>query len=216
MFIGHYAIGYFSRRRDSLPSLAILFLAVQLLDLLWPIFVLLGWESFTIDPGNTRMTPLSFNHYPYSHSLLMSVVWGILFSVLYYFFKKNAKASFLIFILVLSHWILDFITHRADLQLTPFTEQRVGLALWNHPALELILELSMFITGILFYYFNIKPARKITFWILAGLFIVIHLMNVFGPPPPSVEAVAWSANLMWLFIIWAWWVERPVSASSKV
>jgi len=208
MFIGHYALGLGAKKIDRLPSLAIMFIAVQLLDLLWPIFVLAGIETFEIQPGNTALTLLNFTYYPYSHSLLMAIAWGILFAIIYYLFTKNKKGSFLICMLVISHWVLDFITHRADLQLSPFGNTKVGLGLWNHPVIEIIVEVGLFILGAYFYFTTVKPKRRIAFWSLIIFLLAIHFINIFGPPPPSINAVAWSANLMWIFVVWAWWVEK--------
>jgi len=208
MFIGHFALAYGSRKWDQLPSLAVMFVAVQFLDLLWPIFVIAGIETFEIEPGNTALTPLNFTHYPYSHSLLMSIVWAVLFAGVYFGFTKNRRGAFLLGCLVLSHWILDYLTHRPDLQLTPFSELRVGLGLWNHPVVEVIIEAGLFFTGVYLYVKSTVINRKIAFWSLIIAFLAIHFLNLFGPPPPSVNAVAWSANLMWLFIIWAWWIEK--------
>jgi len=119
MFIGHYGLGLASRKIKESPSLALLFIAAQLLDLLWPVFVLLGIETLQIETGNTKLTPLNFISYPYSHSLLISIFWGFLLGLIYFFITKNRKGSILLFGLVFSHWILDFITHRPDLQLSP-------------------------------------------------------------------------------------------------
>ena len=208
MFIGHFALAYGSRKWGRLPSLAVMFMAVQFLDLLWPLFVIAGIETFEIEVGNTALTPLNFTHYPYSHSLLMSIVWAVLFAGVYFGFTKNRRGAFLLGCLVLSHWILDYLTHRPDLQLTPFSEVRVGLGLWNHPVVEVIIEAGLFFTGVFLYVKSTDITRKIAFWSLIIAFLAIHFLNLFGPPPPSVNAVAWSANLMWLFIIWAWWIEK--------
>lgn len=208
MFIGHYALAFASKKIDKLPSLAILFVAVQFLDLLWPIFVLLGIETFEIEVGNTAMTPINFISYPYSHSLLMSIIWAILLALVYFLITKNKKGSVLIAALVFSHWILDFITHGADLQISPFSNTRVGLGLWNAPILEMIFEIGLFAAGIYVYFKAVNPKRKIAFWSLTLFFLVIYLMNIYGPPPPSTSAVAWSANAMWIFVIWAWWIEK--------
>ncbi|HWA33956.1 MAG TPA: metal-dependent hydrolase [Cyclobacteriaceae bacterium] len=208
MFIGHYALGLGSKKFNAAPSLAMMFIAVQLLDLLWPIFTLLGIESFTIDPGNTALTPLNFTSYPWSHSLLMSIVWGIVLGGIYYLFTKNRPGSLLLALLVISHWLLDFITHRPDLQLSPFSETRVGLGLWNHPVLEPVIEFGMFFAGAIIYWNAAKPKRRVGYWMLIGFFVLFHIANLMGPPPPSVEAVSWSANLLWIFVGWAWWVER--------
>ncbi|HSF44791.1 MAG TPA: metal-dependent hydrolase [Chitinophagaceae bacterium] len=208
MFIGHFAVGLASRRIDRAPSLAMMFIAVQLLDLIWPILVLLGIETLQVDVGNTRMTPLDFNYYPYSHSLLMAVVWGILLGLLYYLTTKNKKGSILLSLLVVSHWILDFLTHRPDLPLSPFNDQKFGLGLWNHPVLESVIEIGLFLLGTIWYYQSVKPVRKIAFWSLIGFFLFSHIMNLLGPPPPSGEMVAWAAMAMWIFVFWAWWVEK--------
>ena len=212
MFIGHFAVGLASKKLSQLPSLAIMFIAVQFLDLIWPILVLLGIETFEIQEGITKLTPLNFTHYPYSHSLMMSIVWGLLFGLIYFVITKQARNSILMSGLVFSHWVLDFITHRPDLQLTPFSDYRVGLGLWNYPVFEMIIEIGLFLLGVYFYYTILKPKRKIAFWSLIAFLLVIHVMNLtmalLGPPPPSIESVAWSANLIWLFIIWAWWIEK--------
>jgi hypothetical protein len=214
MFIGHFAVGFAGRRPGYLPSLAMLFIAVQLPDLIWPVLVLAGVETFRIKEGSTVLTPLEFTYYPYSHSLFMVAVWGIALGLVYFLFTKNKKAALILVPLVISHWILDYITHKPDLQLSPFSETKVGLGLWNHPAAELILETSMFLAAILLYYTRVKPKRKIAFWSLVSVFLAIHFMNVFGPPPPSINMVAWSANLMWLFVCWALWVEKGARGPS--
>lgn len=208
MFIGHYALGLGSRKISNFPSLAILFVAVQFLDLIWPIFVLLGIETFSIEVGNTKLTPLNFEFYPYSHSLFMAIIWGLVFGIIYYAFTKNKQTPILLGALVISHWVLDFITHGQDLQLSPFSDYRVGLGLWNHPVFAIIIEVGLFMLGTYFYYITTRPKRKIAFWSLILFFMTVHLMNILGPPPPSIEVVAWSANLMWLFVIWAWWIEK--------
>lgn len=209
MFIGHFAIGLLGKRKDPLPSLAMLFIAVQFLDLIWPVFVLLGIETLSIDPGNTKMTPLNFEYYPYSHSLLMAMVWSAVFGGIYFLFTKNKKGSWLLAGLVMSHWILDLITHRPDLPLSPFTEQKLGLGLWNLPVVAIPFEVLLFVTGIYVYLKNSGSIRKTSFWILSGFLLLIYFLNIFGPPAPDPMAVAWSAMLMWIIIIWAWWIEKP-------
>ena len=214
MFIGHFAVGLLGKKNNSSPSLAMMFIAVQLLDLIWPVFVLLGIETLSIDPGNTKLTHLNFEYYPYSHSLFSAFIWSLLLGAFYYLFTKNGRGSLLLGGLVMSHWILDFITHRPDLPLSPFADTKVGLGLWNYPVSEIILELFLFGLGVILYLRSTNFKRKIAFWSLVIFLLVIHLMNLFGPPPPDTMAVAWSANLVWLIILWAWWIEkkRPMTA----
>lgn len=208
MFIGHYAVGLLAKKNQQLPSLAMMFIAVQLLDLIWPILVLLGIESMSIDPGNTRLTHLNFEFYPYSHSLLMAVGWAFLLGLGYFLFTKNKRGSWVLGGLVLSHWVLDFITHRPDLPLSPFTGLKVGLGLWNFPVIEITFEILLFGLGAYLYFRAAKLKRKTSYWTLITFLFAVHLMNLVGPPPPNVMAVAWSANLLWLTVLWAWWIEK--------
>lgn len=209
MFIGHYAIGFASRKISTAPSLALMFIAVQLLDLLWPLFVLLGLETFQIEEGITVLTPLNFTHYPYSHSLLMAIFWGVLLGGGYYLKSKNKTGAWILTVLVVSHWVLDLLTHRPDLPLTPFAgAAKVGFGLWDFPIAESILEVGLFAFGAMLYMKTQDGFKKGALWTLILFFLIIHAMNLMGPPPPSIQAVAWSANLQWLFIIWAWWIEK--------
>lgn len=210
MFIGHYALGLGSKKFQDAPSLAMMFIAVQMLDLLWPVFTLLGFESFVIEPGNTKLTPLNFTSYPYSHSMLMAAIWGIVLAGIYVSATGNKRGALILGALVFSHWILDFVTHRPDLQLTPFSDTRVGLGLWNYPVAEVVLEFGMFFAGAIIYYRSADVQRKVSYWLLIGVFTLFHVMNLLGPPPPSTVAVSWSANLLWLFVLWAWWVEKKM------
>ena len=113
MFIGHFALGFAAKRAAPGVSLGVLFAAAQLADVLWPIFVATGVEQVRIDPGNTAFTPLDFVSYPYSHSLVLLIIWGLIFAGIA---KVRLRAGFaLIFALVVSHWVLDYITHRPDM-----------------------------------------------------------------------------------------------------
>lgn len=211
MFIGHFGAGFAGKKIIDKPSLGTLFLAAQFIDLLWPIFLLLGIEKVEIDPGNTVLTPLNFTHYPVTHSLLGVLIWGILFCIIYYLVKKDLKSSIWLGILVLSHWILDLFVHRPDLQLIPGSETFVGLGLWNHPAVSIILELIIFGVGIYLYMKMTSPKNKKGVYALWGLIVFllfVYVSNLFGPPPPSVEAIGIMGNLQWLIVIWGYWIDR--------
>lgn len=209
MFIGHFGVGLIAKRNSTLPSLAWMFVAVQLLDLIWPILVLMGIEKLSIDPGNTALTNLSFDYYPYSHSLLAAVFWSLALAGVYYLLAKNKKGSIILGVLVLSHWVLDLITHRPDLPLSPFSDTKIGLGLWNYPIIEIALELLVFGLGVWLYFRSDTFKRKISFWLMVAFLLLVHVMNLTGPPPPDTTTVAWSANLLWLIVLWAWWIERP-------
>ena len=88
MFIGHFGVGFGAKKIDSRPSLGTFFLAAQFADLLWPFLLILGIEKVEINPGISAMNPLDFVHYPFTHSLLFIIIWGILFGAVYFFFKR--------------------------------------------------------------------------------------------------------------------------------
>lgn len=216
MFIGHFGIGLGAKKWAPGVSLGTLFLAAQFLDLLWPSLLLLGWEHVSIEPGNTEMTPLNFTYYPISHSLLMACVWGALFGSLYFLIKRNYRQAVILALCVVSHWVADFIVHRPDLPLLPGNTSYVGLGLWNHVFLGSIVEWSVFIGGLLLYLKTTKPENKVGiygFWSLVIFLMAIQLVNVFGPPPPSVTAIASAGQLQWLFVIWAYWCDRNRTTS---
>jgi hypothetical protein len=211
MFIGHFGVGFAAKRVDPRPSLGTLFLASQFVDLLWPIFLLIGWEKVIIDPGNTAFTPLDFVYYPFSHGFLSVLLLSIIFGAVYFIIKKNIKTSIILGALVMSHWILDFITHRPDLPIIPGSDLKVGLGLWNSVILSIIVEGSIFFAGVYLYLKTTQAVNKkgsIGLWSLVIFFVIIYLLNVFGPPPPSTNAIAIAGLFQWVLIIWAYWIDR--------
>ena len=212
MFIGHFAVGLGAKRFTPAVSLGTLFLAVQFADLLWPTLVLLGAERFEIAPGITAVTPIDFVSYPYSHSLVMSILWAVIFGGVYFFAnRKRQIAALLLGVLVLSHWLLDVATHRPDLPLTLTGDQRVGLGLWNSLPATLAVEMVMFIIGIVLYLRTTKEKNrtgKFAFWGLIAFLTLVNFANMFGPPPPSTSAIAWSAQALWLVVAWGYWIDK--------
>jgi hypothetical protein len=210
MFIGHFAVAFGAKRVAPAVSLGTLFLAAQLADLLWPNLVLLGFERVEIAPGATAVTPLDFVSYPYSHSLLALALWGGLAAMLYRGFGRSWTAGVTVAAVVLSHWVLDVISHRPDMPLA-FGHTRVGLGLWYSVPATVLVEGSLFLMGVAIYT-RLTRARdrigRIGLWALVGLLSVIYAANLLGPPPPSVPAVAWAAQAMWLLVAWAYWVDR--------
>lgn len=212
MFIGHFGVGFGAKKYAPVISLGYLFIAAQFLDLIWPTLLLLNIEHVVISPGITEMTPLDFTDYPVSHSLLMVIGWGIILGVISFLFLKKFKYSIIIFICVISHWFLDLLVHIPDLPLLPAEDTlKLGFGLWNHPYLSVIIEGLIFFTGVILYYKVTKPVNKTGKYLLIFLvsfLVLIQIANIFGPPPPSVNAIAWAGQLQWLFVIIAFIVDR--------
>ena len=209
MFICHTAAALAGKRAAPRTSLGVLLGAAVFLDLLWPVFLLLGWERVRIAPGSTAFTPLDFVSYPISHSLLASLGWSVLAGGVYYASTRYRYGAWTVGALVLSHWVLDWLTHRPDLPLWP-GGPRVGMGMWHSAPLTLIVELLMFGAG-LGIYLGTTRARDGTgrwaFWSLMAFYLVVYLANSFGPPPPDERAVAWMTLAMWLLPLWAWWAD---------
>jgi uncharacterized membrane protein len=211
MFVGHFGTAFAAKKITPQPSLGTLFLAAQFIDLLWPILLLLGLETVAIDPGNTVVTPLDFLYYPISHGMLAVMVWGVLFGLVYYLFKKNWKASLVLGLLVFSHWLLDLLTHRPDLPLLPGLDVKVGLGLWNSLIGTLVVELAIFGAGVWLYLKINRPKnRKGSYgtWGLIFFLLLVYSINIFGAAPPSEEPIAYVGLLQWILVAWAYWIDR--------
>ena len=212
MFIGHFALGFGAKKVAPEVSLGTLFLACQFADLLWPILVLMGIESVEVQPGNTVVTPLNFTHYPYSHSLMAMLGWAVLGALGYLaFHRSRSKAAFVVGAVMLSHWVLDVLTHRPDMPITLTGPGRLGLGLWNSLPASVVVELLLFIGGVALYARATEAIDRkgsIGFWALAAFLLAVYFANLFGPPPPSAKAVAWAGQATWLLVIWGYWVDR--------
>jgi membrane-bound metal-dependent hydrolase YbcI (DUF457 family) len=185
--------------------------APMALDLLWPLFLVAGWEQVRIDPGNTAFTPLDFVSYPYSHSLAMSALWGVAFGLLYWGFTRYAAGAVVIGFGVVSHWILDFFTHRPDLPLYPGGTTRVGLGLWNWVAGTIVVECVMFAAGVWIYLAATRARDRsgsYGLWAFLTFILIVYFASAFGAPPPSADAVARLSFAIWLIPLWTWWFDR--------
>jgi hypothetical protein len=212
MFAGHAALAFAARRSAPDTSLGTLVAASYGLDLVWPFLVLAGVERLRVDPGNTAFTPLDFQWYPWSHSLLMSLAWAVLAGLGVWAFSRRTRDALVVSALVMSHWVLDFLTHRPDLPLWPGEgAPMAGLGLWNSVAGTYLVEGTLFAFCVLLYVRSTRPTSAIGsagMWSFLGLIALIWVIGPFGPPPPSETAVAAVALAVWIFPVWAWWFDR--------
>jgi membrane-bound metal-dependent hydrolase YbcI (DUF457 family) len=210
MFIGHYALGLAAKRIVPKTSLGWLIAAPTFADLIWPVFLLLGWERVTVVPGPNPLLLFRFDSYPISHSLLTLCGWGLLFGVLYRMRTGYARGAVVVALLVVSHWVLDFVTHRPDMPLFP-GGPLVGLGLWNWVAGTIVTEAVLFIAGIAIYLKTTRARDRIGRYGLAGFLLVLVLSYagaLLSPPPTNMRALAVGGIVFgWLFVAMAAWVD---------
>lgn len=211
MFVGHFAVALAAKRVTPRLPLALLFAAVQLADILWPIFLLLGIEHSRVVPGITVASPLDLYDIPYSHSLVTSLAWSVLFALPWLLSRRFREAAVLAGC-VFSHFVLDFVTHRPDLPLVPGGRARLGLGLWNHLVATLVIEAALFAAGIWLYTGATRATGRmgsVGFGIFMVVLTLVWLSGAFAPPPPDIHVVAWSAvAAVPVFLTWAWAVDR--------
>jgi membrane-bound metal-dependent hydrolase YbcI (DUF457 family) len=210
MFIGHYALAFAAKKAAPRTNLGALLLAASWLDVVWPVLLLSGLEEVRIQPGATAYTPLRFVSYPWSHSLLFTVLWGLLLGGLAFALRRDRRGAAWIAILVVSHWVLDWITHAPDLPLVP-GGATYGLGLWNSVPATVAVESALFIGGVALY-LRATRARgwtgHLALWSLVLTFTFIYAGNSLGlAVPPGERALAWSALIGWLPPFWGLWIE---------
>jgi hypothetical protein len=211
VFIGHYALGLAAKRVAPRTSLGTLFLAPSLADLLWPVFLLLGWERVRVTGGANPFLTLIFDAYPVSHSLVTLIGWGILLALLYRWRTGDARAATIVALLVVSHWVLDFVTHVPDMPLYP-GGPKVGLGLWHSVAGTVIVEGVMFVAGAWIYLTTTRARDAVgryALWALLVFLVVSYVASLFTGPPPTLQAIELGGLVFgWLFVGWAAWADR--------
>ena len=211
VFIGHFALGFAAKKPAPKVSLALTTAAVAWADILWCIFLLLGWEHARIVPGDTRYTPLSLYDYPWSHSLLMLAIWGALLGGGYWLLKKDAGGAWIVGACVVSHWVLDWVTHRPDMPLYP-GGPKFGLGLWNSVAGTMIVEIAMFAAGVWIYMKTTRAKNAVgrfAAWAFIVVLLGIYVADRFSPPPENMREIGWTGLIATLVLVgWAWWFDR--------
>jgi membrane-bound metal-dependent hydrolase YbcI (DUF457 family) len=170
MFVGHFAVGLAGKRVAPKVSLGTLILAAAFSDVLWIIFFATGIEQVEIQPGLMVANSLNLVYIPFSHSLLMDAVWGGLFAGIYFLLRRDTRGAWILFAAVVSHWVLDFATHRPDMPLAPGIDLRFGLGLWNSRMATFIVEGALWFGAIILYTRRTWPRSHLgafAFWTMS-------------------------------------------------
>jgi LexA-binding, inner membrane-associated putative hydrolase len=205
MLVGHYAVAFTGKSVETKLSLGTLVLAAMLPDILWTLFTISGIEysASKLAQGNFDVAM--------SHSLLTIIIWGALFAGAYYSMKRDSRGAWILFVAVLSHWILDVISHKHSI--APGINLMVGLGLWKSLPLTLLVEGGFWVISIILYIratYAAKPMGTWGFWPVVVFLTFVWATNVHsGPPPP--ERIVGSLIFFLLLVVWAYWINtlRP-------
>jgi hypothetical protein len=197
VFVGHYGPSLAAKALKKTIPLWVLFIAVQWVDILWSIFVLMGIEKVRIVPGITATNPLDLYYMPYTHSLVAATFWSVAAIMTYKVFSRQDgwSTAAIVGVAVFSHWVLDLLVHRPDLPLYDNT-MKMGLGLWNLPVLAFALEIVFLFFGLYLYLRATKPVGRGGHYgmlIFAVVMLPVQALVFFGPPPSSGSAAAITA-----------------------
>jgi hypothetical protein len=210
VFIGHFAVAFGAKKLSPKTSLGTLVLAAEWVDLIFPLLLLAGLEHAGVRAGANPFLALDFSDYPITHSLVAGIGWSLLIGGIALRASRDVRAALVVGGAVLSHWVLDFVSHTPDMPLWPGGPM-VGLGLWRNVAATVTIEGLMFAAGLWLYFRATRARDGIGRWgafALAAFLVAVYAFNLTSPPPPSVKAVAVVGLAGWLLPLWAWWVDR--------
>jgi hypothetical protein len=212
MHVGHFAAGFIGKRIEPQLSVGTLVLAALLADFLWCVFMLAGIEQVTFSTGLGAANYFQPINIALSHSLLMLAVWGALFAGGHFLWRRNLRAAILLFLLVVSHWVLDVIAHKSDMPLAPGMNQQFGFGLWTNLPLTLVVEGGLWVTAIILYIRSTRARNRPAFFVFWPVVLFVTLSwynNIAGPPPPNARAAPlFSLVYFSLVVAWSYWINR--------
>ncbi len=222
MLVGHFGVGLAAKRIAPKVSVGTLVMAAVFADLLfWP-FVLLGIEHVRIQPGITTTNALDLYDIPFSHSLLMDILWAALLGAAYFLRHRYPRGAWVVFIAVLSHWLLDFVSHRPDMPIAPGLHMYLGLGLYNSRLGVLMVEGLLWILGVILYVRATRAKSRAGVWCFWGMVVLLTMLwlsTLAGIPPSNLRAAGISSLIFFCCVVaWAYWMNRarPVKAAENV
>ena len=217
MFVGHYSVAFAAKSDRNKIPLWILFIAVQFLDYIWATLVLLGIEKLRVIEGFTAGSMLDSYFHPYSHSLIMAIIWSVVAALIYkaacgrHGRHYSKSAPMIIGLAVFSHWVLDLIAHPRDLPIYDNT-WKVGFGLWNYRGPEFALEITLLATGIALYLARnaVPTIRKAAVVAFGLMLVIVQIGDTYVPRTPLTDMATVMGVWVFytLFVLIAFAVEK--------
>ena len=218
MYVGHYIAAFALKKKAADLSLGWLFIGVQLVDILFFPFVLLGIERLNLIHNYTETNHFELVFMPYTHSLLATFIWSSVgFITFKYLFKHSSSTSLAFALAVASHWLVDLLVHTPDLPIWSDQSMKLGFGLWNYRWIAFGLETVFLFGGIYFYQQSMKVSTH-TMYLYGGVLIAIHGSQVFLPPPDILNKLTLAISAVISYLVFAWiahWLDRKALKSSS-
>jgi hypothetical protein len=215
MLVGHFAIGLLGKRAAPAVSIGTLTLASMLADMLGFVFILTGLEHWRVVPGGRGIDSMELYDIALSHSLVMNIVWGVLFAALYRWRRRDNGGAVIVFATVASHWVLDWISHKPDMPLAPGTTQVYGLGLWTSLLWTVVIEGGLWLLALVIYLRMTRAKNRAgiyLFWAVVALLTLSWISNVMASAPPAAQSPTSGSIVALVFfalmIAWAFWMNR--------
>ena len=210
MLVGHLAAGFIGKRIEPEVSLGVLVIAALLADFIFFPLLLAGIESVAAVP-NVTINRVVGRNIGYSHSLAMLVIWAALFAGGYFLRRRKPRATLLVFVIVLSHWVLDVISHRPDMPLVPGSSKVFGLGLWNSIPATLIVEGGLWLLAIAVYVRVTRAKNRLgilAFWVGVILLTLVWFANINAgmEPDPILGGIGGLISFS-IVTAWAFWID---------
>lgn len=219
MLVGHFAVGLTTKRLEPAISLGTLVLAAMLADLLSCVFMIAGIEHVQFTPGMGAASYFHATDISMSHSLLMDALWGGLLAISYFLRRRSLRYAWIIFGVVLSHWVLDWISHGPDMPIAPGVHKYFGLGLWGSTAAAVIIEGGFWLFAVILYARATRAKSRAgvyAYWVVVAVLTLAWYNNLAGPPPqdPRAAPIVSLAFFSWA-VAWAYWMNRLRPSAAK-
>jgi membrane-bound metal-dependent hydrolase YbcI (DUF457 family) len=223
MLVGHFAIGLIGKRAAPRVSLGTLVLASMLPDFLGFVFIISGIEHWRMVPGGRGIDSFQLYDIGLSHSLAADVLWAILVAAAFSWRRRDSAGAVMLAVAVVSHWLLDFISHRPDMPLAPGSTRVYGLGLWASLPGTLMVEGGLWLAALIVYVRTTRAMNRAgvyAFWLVVTLLTASWISNFAVSAPPAAQSPVSGSILALgffsLMVAWAFWMNRlrPASAAS--
>lgn len=211
MLIGHIAVALGFKKAAPRTSLGTLLLAAQWSGLLWPIFLILGWQHLRIASGITLAGASEATSHPLALSLIIDFGWALILAGVYLVFTKNRRGAFVIWLCVMAGWLLDFVVYRPGFRLYPGGREMAGMGFWNSAASAFLIEGVLFAAGVIIYSRSTWAEDKIgdyAFRTFVGLLVFIYLLALMTTPLAGGTSVGTAGFFGWFLVAWAYWFDQ--------